>query len=559
MTPLNRRRLLISAAGAVSSHTLTQVATLAEQPEATPITGTPVVPEMDGQATTIRVLRPGTLVRNFNAAAFAQDPQIAHSYLEPLVRPDPVTMAPTPWLATGWEWRDNGRELRFHLRDGVRWHNGAVFSARDAAFSFEVYRQDAESAVRGLFDLLAEVEAVSDAELVVRFSDRDPNWLLNAATLPVFSEQQYGEWWTQQPSVNRSLSTFSWEESLPLGTGPWRVEQVSSWSVRFVRHGDHWARQPGFDHLEVVFEAGERSRADAWNHPHWQIAWPAPRVSPNPSETLITAPAASVMFAAFNFANPDLVIGSFWHDLRVRQAASMAIDRPRYAEEVFGGAIRWQAAGTVAQPWAHDDTLSLAEPNPEAAAVLLGEAGWIDYDGDGVREDLNGIPLRPVIIVRDDSRRELVEVLARVARDLATVGFGVSIEVLPPLEFADRWVQQRTYDLIAYAYDLLPGFTDFDLYGSAWDIRVNPAGWNPGGYSNLEADSAIADFLSSISMARRRAALSRLQRAVNDDLFGLWLGFPDDRIAIAAGVGGFEPDINWQTAQTWLLKPHNAN
>ena len=42
----------------------------------------------------------------FNPSAFQQDPQIPLSYLESLVRPDPATMRPTPWLAERWEWRD---------------------------------------------------------------------------------------------------------------------------------------------------------------------------------------------------------------------------------------------------------------------------------------------------------------------------------------------------------------------------------------------------------------------------------------------------------------------
>jgi ABC-type transport system substrate-binding protein len=234
-------------------------------------------------------------------------------------------------------------------------------------------------------------------------------------------------------------------------------------------------------------------------------------------------------------------------------AASQAINRERYAAEVFAGFTRWRDAGTVAQPWAHDDELTTPAYSPEAAAILLTEAGWIDYDGDGVREDVNGWQLRPVAIVREDSRPELAAVMARVARDLAEVGIALSVEVLSPDAFDDRWITRRDYDLIAYAYDQLPGFTDFDLYGSAWDIRNNPAGWNPGGYANTDADAAIDEFLDAVSVERQATALRRLQSIVNDDLFGLWLGFPDDLVLVATGIEGFAPDMAWQTARTWEL------
>jgi peptide/nickel transport system substrate-binding protein len=215
--------------------------------------------------------------------------------------------------------------------------------------------------------------------------------------------------------------------------------------------------------------------------------------------------------------------------------------------------MRWDAVGAVSQPWAHDDSLTAPPFSPEAASILLGEAGWIDYDGDGVREDINGWPLRPVAIVRADSRPELAAVLARVARDLAAVGMALTVEVLPEDRFEARWIASRDYDLIAYAYDQLPGFTDFDLYGSAWDIRTNPAGWNPGGYANVEADAAIDEFLNALSVERQASALRRLQAAVNEDLFGLWLGFPEDLVLVADGVEGFRPDMAWQTARTWDL------
>jgi peptide/nickel transport system substrate-binding protein len=188
--------------------------------------------------------------------------------------------------------------------------------------------------------------------------------------------------------------------------------------------------------------------------------------------------------------------------------------------------------------------------NLPAAAALLAEAGWLDHDGDGVLEDLNGWPLRPVAILRQDSRPELSEVMARVARDLAAIGMALTVEVLPPAEFDDRWIARRDYDLIAYAYDVLPGFTDYDLFGSAWDIRTNPVGWNPGGYANTDADAAIAEFLTAISIERQADTLHRLQQAVNEDLFGLWLGFPLDLVLVADGIEGFAPDMAWQTART---------
>ncbi len=185
-----------------SGITLPEGITLAS--DAAPVAGTPA----PGGA--LRLVRPGEGVGNFNPSAFQQDPQIPLSYLEPLVRPDPATMRPTPWLARRWEWREQGLELIFALRDGVVWHDGSPLSAADAAFTFEVYRSDTDSIVSGLFALVESLDAISDRELRVRFTARDPNWLFNVATLPIVSREQYGEFWQGLPASGRSLSGFDW-------------------------------------------------------------------------------------------------------------------------------------------------------------------------------------------------------------------------------------------------------------------------------------------------------------------------------------------------------------
>jgi peptide/nickel transport system substrate-binding protein len=518
---------------------------------ATPASGSPA------RGGALRLVRPGKGLGNFNPSAFRQDSQIPVSYLEPLVRSDPSTMRPTPWLAQRWEWRAQGLELVFVLRDDVVWHDGAPLTAADVAFTLGVYKSDIDSVVSEFFALVESVDAISDRELRVRFTARDPNWLFNVASLRIFSRKQYGEFWQGLPESGRTLSAFDWSAADPVGTGPWQVAEWDDTHISFTRFDRYWGKGPWFDQFDIAVMDGPRARLEAWQAGDSQVIWPV-RVRQlqelrEATGTLYPVPAASVMFAAFNFANPNQPDGSLWTDLRVRQAASQAINRERYAQEVFRGFTQWQAAGTVAQPWAHDDDLATPAYTPEAASVLLTEAGWIDYDGDGVREDVNGRQLLPVAILREDSRPELAAVMARVARDLASVGINLSIEVLPADTFDERWITRRDYDLIAYAYDQLPGFTDFDLYGSAWDIRTNPAGWNPGGYANPEADEAIAEFLGAVSVERQAGALQRLQRIVNEDLFGLWLGFPDDLVLVAGGIEGFAPDMAWQTARTWDL------
>ncbi len=508
---------------------------------------------------TLRLIRPGSIGEpgDYSPSAMRQDQQVAVSYLDPLLRPDPETMEPRPWLAERWSWSPDHTVVTFGLRRDVMWHDGTPFTAADVAFTLTVYRDDVESGVRNFFALMAAVEVVDDWTVRVLLDGPDGGWLLNASTQLMFQRAQYETYWQENPVGERTLSGYDWTEHRPIGTGPWKLGEPVAGKVRFERNDAYWAGAPYFDDLEIARSRRTSGRIRAWRRGEADVLWPlAPGDLDQVSDRdgrLFVADAASVMFAAFNFASSARDGGSIFGDLRVRQALSLGIDRGQYARSVFKDYIREEAVGTIAQPWAHYDSLTSPAADPVAARSLLRKAGWVDRDKSGLLENIDGVPLALAVIARDGSRPELVATLENVARQLKKIGISLDVASLPPDEFRERWTVTRDYDLIAYAFDLYPGFTDFDLYGSGWDIRVNSQGWNPGGYRNAEVDDAVDAALAAVDLPAQRNALVELQRAVNDDLFALWLGFPQTLILAQPDLHGFTPNTSWQTWDTRLL------
>jgi len=502
----------------------------------------------------LRMLRPPAVRDDFSPVSFGQDFQVAVSYLDPLLRPDPSTLEPTPWLAERWDWDDGGRTITYRLRPDVRWHDGTPLTAADVRFSFTLYRDDRLSAVRNFFAGMAEIEAPDDLTLRVTLAEPDGSWLFNASTQLVFQRAQYLDHWTALPIGERSLAGYDWAANRPIGTGPWLLVDWDEDGVEFERNEAYWAGPPHFERFSIGWVETAADRLVAWEAGETDVVWPVRAAQVDRIEErrgrLYAADAASVMFAAFNFDNPERAVPDLFADVTVRRALSLAVDRERYAAEVFGGFVDATAAGTVAQPWAHDERLEAPKRDRRQAERLLTEAGWEDRDGNGTRQNAAGVPLSLTAIFQADGRPELGRVLASVADDLAAVGVDLTVEPLPEAEFRERWLETRAYDLIAYAYDLYPGFTDFDLYGSAWDIRFNPQGWNPGGYGNAAVDAAIADFLVAVAIDAQREALVRLQRAADEDLFGLWLGFPQELVLVGEELRGVRPNLLWPTADT---------
>jgi ABC-type transport system substrate-binding protein len=497
---------------------------------------------------------------NFNPAAYRQDFQIAASYLDPLLWINDVTMEPRPWLAERWEWDDSGRSITFSIRRDIRWHDGNRLHARDVAFSFEVYRDDIDSGVRNLFTQMEAVEAI-DAETVrVDLLTPDGNWLFNAATQPIFQRRQYLDHWRSRPAGERTLSDFSWDTVTPIGTGPWKVTRRRSVRIEFERNDDYFAGPPHFQALNVGLGGSQGDRLERWRNGEGDIL---PYVSVFDLESvqdvpakLYATPGARVMFAAFNFDNRARAFPGLLRDIRIRRALALAIDR-RHNMEVARGFLRGYAAGTVAQPWARDDTLASPDQDLDEARRLLGEAGLSDFNNDGALEDLNGEPLRFSAIVRDDADPLLIRILSESVDDIQQLGVGMELRVLDPEAFYESWASSRDYDLIGYSYALYPGFTDFDLYGSSFDIRINPQGWNPGGYSNEDVDSFIRRILITVDIDRQREVLRRLQETVNEDLFGTWLGFPDELVLARPEIQGYQPNRflpTWNTRLLWREK-----
>ncbi len=560
VTSTSASRVAVGSRGAASPAASPAAATAVATPRLSIVRDQrPHYREMPVQGGTLRMVRPPGDRRDFSPVAFRQDFQVPISYLDPLVRPDEVTMEPGHWLAEKWEWSDGGRVITYTLRSDVAWHDGTQLNAVDVAFSFYVYRDDVDSNVRHLFASMVAAEAMDDRTVRVTLSRSDGGWLFNASSQLIFQRSQYVRHWMSRPAGERTLSGFDWGKNFPQGTGPWRIADWNEDSVAFARNEAYWSDPPAFERMILTWEESPARQLSSWRAGDVDIVWPisaeaVDRVD-DTNGRLYVADAASVMFAAFNFGNSARDEPGIFHDVRVRQALSLAIDRRRYATEVFGTFIRQRGAGTVAQPWANDPELTSPLQDLTAARDLLTTAGWVDADGDGVLDDPSGQPLALSVIVREDARPELLAVLASLAGDFASVGIVLDVQPLGLREFQERSTATRDFDLAAFAYDLYPGFTDFDLYGSEWDVRHNPQGFNVGGYQNDEVDAAIKDALSVVAVAAQRDALLRLQRAADKDLFGLWLGFPRELILVRESVLGFQPNKVWQTADTrklWL-------
>ena len=111
---------------------------------------------------------------------------------------------------------------------------------------------------------------------------------------------------------------------------------------------------------------------------------------------------------------------------------------------------------------------------------------------DGLLRYPDGHALKFDVVVRIGDSPDMEAILNSIAADLRAVGVLLEVRALSPERFEGVWLTDHAFDLIAFTYSQYPGFTDFDLYGSEWDVRTNIQGFNPGGYHNDKVDRAIS-------------------------------------------------------------------
>ena len=181
------------------------------------------------EESTVAVTRPMMPVFN-NLVMFKQD--VPQNSLRSIV----------PDLATSWSWNEEGTELTFPLRQGVKWHDGQPFTANDVKCTWDLLTGTGSEKLRidprkPWYTNLAEVTAKGDFEVTFHLKRPQPSFLVLLASgwSPVYPCHV-------PPGEMRRH---------PIGTGPFKfVEFKSNQSITVTRHLDYW--KPGRPYLDGI-------------------------------------------------------------------------------------------------------------------------------------------------------------------------------------------------------------------------------------------------------------------------------------------------------------------
>ncbi|UWR12792.1 peptide ABC transporter substrate-binding protein [Sulfitobacter mediterraneus] len=302
------------------------------------------------------------------------------------------------------------KSITWKLKSGLVWSDGSPVTSADVAFTAEYCMHPEGGCAQGSkFDGVDSVEVVDDLTVTVNFSEAKPNPYgpFMGGQSPIIQKAQFAE------CLGAKAPECTDANFNPIGTGPFKVVEFRPNDVITMEANENYREEgkPAFASLtfkgggdavaagRAVMETGEFDYA--WN---MQLA---PDVLAKMAEAgkgkPISAFGTLVERLEMNLTNPspDLAEGErstvahphpFLSDEAVRRALSMAIDRPLLVEVGYGQAGR-PTCNLVPAPalYASDNTECLTQ-DIDGAKAMLDAAGWVDSDGDGVR-DKDGVKL----------------------------------------------------------------------------------------------------------------------------------------------------------------------
>ncbi len=447
----------------------------------------------------------------------SQSERIGELIYDPLVRKDDHFNL-QPWLATNWE-RPNALTWIFHLRSGVRFHDGKPMTAEDVAWSIRSMTNGAlVSAKGGAFADITTVTASGPLTLVVVTAKPNESLLFN------LSDGLFGV-------VERGAGR---DEGLhPTGTGPFKfVSQVQDKEVVVERNQSYWGGAPKIERvqfevvpdnltaaLELKKGAGSGEALVESNFITLDMVHALERAR---GLVVESAPGARVDYANFNVKDPAL------RDKRVRQAIACAIDKGALIDALWRGHAEQAETLLPAGHWAAapPDELPQYPRDVERAKRLL--------DAAGMKPDKDGVRVRLTLKTSTDETTRL-EAQAMQAQ-LREAGIALTLR---PAEFGTFYSDITKGAFQMYMLRWIGSNEDPDIfrYGYA-TASVPPKGANRGRYSNARVDELLKAAATETDLAVRRREYVAVQQILADELPGIPLWYPDNVVVHSSRLRG---------------------
>lgn len=432
--------------------------------------------------------------------------------------------------AEEWEVSEDGCFMRFKLREGLKWQDGAPLTADDVTFTYKLMIDPkTPTAYAADFLNIKEYRQTGSLSFEVRYAAPYARaaitWMHPILPRHILEGQD--------------IVTTSFARN-PVGAGPFRLKSWESGSRIILEANElYFKGRPCLDEvvyriipdLSTIFLEARAGRIDFLGltpqqylrqtvGPEWERNWKKYKYL-----------SAGYTFLGFNLKSP------LFRDRRVRQALSMAVNR----DDVIKGAL-WGMGEPTTGPykpgtWVYNNALSPYPFDPAGASALLAEAGWTPGPDGVLRKD--GLPFHFTILV-NQGNGERVKVATILQQQFRAIGVRASIRTVEWAAFLKEFVHPGRFDALILAWNILDDPDIFDVWHSS---AISANGLNFVNYRNAEVDELLEKARATADRAERKRLYDRFQEILHEDQPYLFLYVPYALPMVQARFRGIEPAL----------------
>ena len=421
-----------------------------------------------------------------------------------------------PGLAESWDYDETTYTYTFHIRDGIRWHDGEPFTAKDVQFTIEaIMDPDNGSENAPNYEDVEEITVVDDQTISFRLAEPNVAFLeyMTMAVLP--SHLLEGE--------DMQESDFFRH---PVGTGPYKLERWDvGQSIVLTKNEDYYLGAPNIDTVIFKIVADDNAQAMQLESGELDLALLDPKNAANfegrDGFTCYDMTTADYRGILFNFAN------DYWTENRdLIPAICCALDRQAIIDSVLLGQ-GMAAYSPLQRNRYNNEDVERYDYDPDRARQILEDAGCVL--GDDGFYTRNGEPVGFTISVMA-GEQDRIDIAQAAAQQLREVGIQCTVEIPAQMD----WGGQMAC-LIGWG-------SPFDADDHTYKVFGTGKGANYSSYSNEKVDEYLTLARQSDDPAVRGEYYGKFQEELAKDPAYAFLCYIDANYVSNSNIQGIAAD-----------------
>lgn len=450
-----------------------------------------------------------------------------------------------PDLAHSWEISADKRRYIFKLRRDVQWHDGQPFTANDVVFTIALMKDPEFPGMPYLSILWQAISVGKQDDYTVFFDLLEPfPTFVEFTKIGIVPQHRLGD------VPVRDLLNHPFNLN-PVGTGAFRLDEVNSEFARLSPNPLYFGQKPQLAGLELRFFPSHETAIAAYANAQVNGLSQIPSSLVPEVQDLVTLNLYTAYLSSYNIIYLNLLDAErlpFFQEADVRRALLHALDRQTIINEALHGQGLIAKGPILPWNWAYNAQQPPVNYDPTAAIGLLNDAGWVDTDGDGIR-DKDGVPLAFTLLSSSDTTKRHVAEAAR--RQWQQVGVAVELEIL------ESGLSERlsSHDFQAALAEVLLG-GDPDPY-PLWHATQIENGQNYAGWANTDASVALEIGRSLENRGQRNDHYFAFQQIFANEVPSLVLFHPTYIYGVNQDILGVQlmplsnPSDRFRTVSDW--------